>query len=290
MKAILTCGAAIALAFLPAAASAQEPLPLQVFEPAEQTRAFLPANTEVLLSMNQEVTSKGNSWNEGDTFNLSVVHDVIHNGYVVIPRGSRGVGRISWMTNKGMFGKSGKMDVELEYIEINGQRIDITGTYRQEGEGNTLATVGGVVLVGVFGGFITGRSAIIPPGRELMAYTKSDLPLSMRARTRPSPQPAYGGSGWSSNGYVESASAPSEEARLTIPTMIPARNGSACLFFSTPAGARITKAEMVQIEGRTIDRARAGAGAELASMGPSARAENLRAVAASELGGYDCAH
>lgn len=286
MKATLICGIAIALASLPTAASPQAPLPLQVLEPVEQTRAFLPANTEILLSMNQEVTSKGDGWNEGDTFNLSVMHDVMHDGYVVIPRGSRGVGRITWMTSKGMFGKSGKMDIELEYVEVNGQRIDVSGTYRQEGEGNTLATVGGVVLVGVFGGFITGRSAVIPRGRELLAHTDADLPLSLPSRARPALQPAYGASG----PHFESASAPTEEIRLTIPTMIRARNGSACLFFSTPAGARITKAEMVQIEGRAIERARAGAGAELASMSSSDRSENLRAVAASELGGYDCAH
>lgn len=71
------------------------------------------------------------------------------------------------------------MDIELEYLELNGRRIDIEGTYRQEGEGNTLATAGGVVLAGVFAGFITGRSGRIPKGRELMATLERDLPVAL---------------------------------------------------------------------------------------------------------------
>jgi hypothetical protein len=157
-------------------------LPLEVSHAAIQAHTILPANTEVLLSMNQEVTTKGKQWNEGDTFSLSVVHDVTYDDYVVIPKGSRAVGQITWLTNKGAFGKSGKMDIELKYIEIGGRRIDVDGTYRQEGEGNTVATVGGVIVAGLFAGFITGRSALIPQGRELMAHTAADIPLALPAQ------------------------------------------------------------------------------------------------------------
>ena len=143
--------------------------------------AFLPANTEVLLRVNQDVTTKGKTWKEGDTFNMTVVNDVMLGKYVVIPRGSKGVGRIAWLTNKGAFGKSGKMDVELEYVEVGDRKIALDGQYRQEGEGNTIATVGGVVVAGPFAAFITGKSGLIPQGRELTATTESDLPLAIPA-------------------------------------------------------------------------------------------------------------
>ena len=162
-------------------AFAQDAGPLQAQPVAAAPAYVLPANSEILLSMNQEVTTKGKRCNEGDTFNLSVVHDVLLNDMVVIPKGSRGVGRITWLTNKGAFGKSGKMDIELEYVEVGGRRVDVEGTYRQEGEGNTVATVGGVILAGVFAGFITGKSGRIPQGRELMARTESDIPVAMPA-------------------------------------------------------------------------------------------------------------
>ncbi|WP_298018331.1 hypothetical protein [uncultured Parasphingopyxis sp.] len=129
--------------------------------------------------MNEEITTRRNE--EGDTFNLSVVHNVMLGDYVVIPAGTRAVGEITWMTGRGMFGKSGKMDVELRYIDLNGRRIDIEGSYRQEGEGNTVATVAGVVLIPVAGLFITGRSGVIPEGRELTARLSSNLPVALPA-------------------------------------------------------------------------------------------------------------
>ena len=163
-----------------ASPAATAPAPLEV-QTRKQANAKLPANTEVLLKMNQEVTTKGKTWSEGDTFALSVVHDVLVGDYVVIPAGSRATGRITWLTNKGMFGKSGKMDIELEYVTVNGRRIDLEGTYRQEGEGNTVATVAGVVAVPIAGLFITGRSGRIPQGREMMATTERDVELAIPA-------------------------------------------------------------------------------------------------------------
>lgn len=171
------------------AAAAVEPMTLPA-QLRSEGNAVLPANTEVLLRVNQDITTKGKTWKQGDTFNMTVVNDVMLGEYVVIPRGSRGVGRIVWMTSKGAFGKSGKMDVELEHVEVSGRKIAIDGTYRQEGEGNTLATVGGVVAAGPFAAFITGKSGLIPQGRELKATTESDLPLAIPARAiRSEPAP-----------------------------------------------------------------------------------------------------
>lgn len=152
---------------------------VQAVEASPRPDAFLPAGTEIALKMTETVTTKGNGWAEGDQFNLSVASNVMLGDYVVIARGTKARGRITWLTSRGAFGKSGKMDVELEYLEMRGRRINLDGTYRQEGDGATLATVGGVVLAGVFAGFITGKSGIIPQGRELMATLESDLPVDL---------------------------------------------------------------------------------------------------------------
>ena len=179
---IKTIPAAFMLATaLPVAAQQAAPLPVQHSAATPVGNAVLPANTEILLKMSQEVTTKGRSWDEGDTFKLSVVKDVMLGDYVVIPAGTPAFGRITWLTSKGMFGKSGKMDVELEHLELGGREIRLDGTYRQEGEGNTLATVGGVLVAGVFAGFITGRSGRIPEGRELTATTEEPIELAIAA-------------------------------------------------------------------------------------------------------------
>ena len=170
---------ALALSFPASAEDTDAPLTVQQAVPLTQSGIYLPANTEVRLRLNQEVTTKGKSWSEGDNFDLTVADDVRVRNMIVIPRGTRAVGHISWMTNKGMFGKSGKLEVELDYVMLGERRIPLNGTFRQEGEGNTVATIAGVVAVGPFGAVITGKSGTLPAGMELKAYTQADLALAL---------------------------------------------------------------------------------------------------------------
>jgi hypothetical protein len=175
----------------PAPIATPEPLQAMV-RPVGEAQASLPANTEIMLSMNEELTTKGGRIDEGHKFALTVVHDVKVGDFIVIPRGTPAFGEVIWKTGKGAFGKSGKMEVEMRYVDLNGRRIPVTGKYRQEGEGNTVATVGGVLLAGVFAGFVTGKSARIPQGRELKAFTAEALPVALPAGAAalPTPVPA----------------------------------------------------------------------------------------------------
>jgi hypothetical protein len=138
---------------------------------------LLPSNTELLLSTNREVNSK--SVKEGQKFELSVARDVMLGNYIVIPRGTRGWGQISYRTGKGAFGKSAKMEFDLTEIELGGRHIPISGHYRVEGQGNTGAAVGAVVAVGPFGAFVTGRSAVITQGTEYKGYTREQLAVAL---------------------------------------------------------------------------------------------------------------
>lgn len=133
----------------------------------------VPKNTPVPLSVNNEVSTK--TIKEGDTFTLSVAQDVVVNDYIVIPKGTKAVAEITWRTGKGAFGKSAKMEFELRHLELGGRRIPIEGKHRQEGAGNTGATIGTAVAVGVFSAFVTGKSAVIQKGREFTAHTVDDF-------------------------------------------------------------------------------------------------------------------
>lgn len=147
----------------------------------EAYQIVLPPNTEVVVTPNDTVTTKGRLVKEGFKFPISVVFDVMHEGYVVLPKGTRGEGTVTWKTDKGAFGKSGKMEVSFNWLELGGRRIALTGSHRQEGEGNTGATVGAVVAVGPFGAFVTGRSASIVNGQQLRARTAEPLAFSVPA-------------------------------------------------------------------------------------------------------------
>lgn len=145
---------------------------------ASQSEVTLPSNTEVILRMTDDLTTKGGKIEVGHVFRLTVAFDVRAQGVVVIPAGTPATGEVTMRTGKAVFGKSGKMDVELRQIDLYGRRIPVTGKYRQEGEGNTLAAVGAVFLAaGLM--FVTGKSAVIPRGRELVAYTLTPEPFPL---------------------------------------------------------------------------------------------------------------
>ncbi|QZD90520.1 hypothetical protein K3148_03760 [Qipengyuania aurantiaca] len=159
------------------AQAASAPVAAPEAAPAVKT-VVLPANSEVLLRMSEELSTKGGRVKEGQMFRLTVVHDVKVNGVTVIPMGTPATGEVTWKTGRAVFGKSGKMEVALRYVDLNGERIELAGEYRQEGEGDTLAAVGAVVLAAPLM-VITGKSAIIPRGKEMMAHTVAPFTVTV---------------------------------------------------------------------------------------------------------------
>jgi len=123
---------------------------------------------------------------EGDPISLTVLNDVKVGDTIVIPRGTPAMGEVTWRTGKGAFGKSGKLEFSLRYIDLNGRHIPVSGDYRQEGEGNTIATGVGIIAVGVFAGFITGKRARVPTGRELMAQVAQPVQFTADGHLAPS--------------------------------------------------------------------------------------------------------
>ena len=145
----------------------------------------LPSNTEVWLSFNQELNSK--KARQGDKFALSVARDVLLGDYIVIPRGTPAWGQVSYRTGKGSFGKSAKMEFDISNVELDGRLIPLAAHYRVEGHGNTGATVGAAVAVGVFSAFVTGRSAVVAQGTEYKAFTREALPVTIASAAPPIP-------------------------------------------------------------------------------------------------------
>lgn len=144
---------------------------------------MLPSYTEVILTPDAEANSK--KLREGHTVPMHTVFDVMHNGVVVIPKGTRGMGTVTWRTGKGAFGKSAKMEITFNELTLpNGHRLPLAGMHRQEGQGNTGAAVGAAIAVGVFGAFVTGKSAIIPNGQHLIARTNEPLAYAIPAGAR----------------------------------------------------------------------------------------------------------
>ena len=172
MKRMLVSAIAIGLVF-----TAVQPADAQRSRNRSAARMVtLPANSDVLVRLDEDVTSKRTK--VGDTFRASVATAVMQGGVTVIPRGAAVTGRIAYRTGKGAFGKSAKMEIEFVSVSVNGQQHQLVGKFRQEGEGNTGATVGTAIVAGPFAALVTGRSATFARDREFRAATRE--PISVR--------------------------------------------------------------------------------------------------------------
>ncbi len=146
--------------------------------PAAPQLHSIAAGLNIPLILTSELSSSRNR--EGETFGMTVASDVMSDGVVVIPRGTRAVGEITLRSGRGMFGRSGKMELSFRYLDLDGIRIPLDGAHFHGGEGNTAGTIGAVLGAGVVGGLlVTGRSANFPEGREFSARTIDALPVQI---------------------------------------------------------------------------------------------------------------
>lgn len=150
---------------------------------------ILPVNTQVSLTIDAELAS--NRAKVGDTFALSVQRDVVEGTTVVIPRGTHAIGAVKARSGKGTMGKSGKMEVEIRSLDLNGRVVALTGSGRQAGKGNGAATLGTLLLFGPFAAAVTGTSARFRKGRVFTAYTGEPIVVAPDAPAAvPAPAPA----------------------------------------------------------------------------------------------------
>lgn len=134
----------------------------------------------------EEITTKGKAAKVGQRFNLEVAAPVEVNGVTVIPAGAPAWGEIVGVRNKGMWGKSGKLDAKLLFLRVNGRQIRLTGSFDDKGVTGTGAVIGAILFVPVVGFFTTGTSAVLPMGGAVNGFIDEDVELAI-ANTAPAP-------------------------------------------------------------------------------------------------------
>ena len=140
----------------------------------------VPEGTEFPMRLEDGLSSKSAS--EGDRFTIVLTEDIKLPDGTLIRAGYRGVGEVAEARKSGMMGKTGKLNVRLNYIKIGDQRVRLRASKSTQGAHNTGAQVVTVVLVGVFAGFIKGKNTQIAKGTMITAfadqYTVIETPLA----------------------------------------------------------------------------------------------------------------
>ncbi len=173
---------ACALCLLPASAYAQTAAPtVAAIAPPATSGAVLRVGTKVPLKLAETLTTKGKQLRVGQRFQLEVAEAVLVDGQMVIPAGTPGVGEITDVRNKGMWGKSGHLSARVLYVTVNGRQVRMTGAFDDKGTAGTAAVVGAVVLLPIAGFLMTGTSAMLPLGAPVAGFVDEDVPLNFAA-------------------------------------------------------------------------------------------------------------
>jgi hypothetical protein len=170
------------LMLMPSQAAAQS-APVMIGQPVAAN--VLKEGTEIPLVTLTELSSKRTKL--GERFDLEVSDDVLLNGQVVIPQGSRAVGEVTRLKKKGMWGKSGKLETKLLYVRIGDQNVRISGAVGDKGKAGTAGVVGAVLVAPVVGFFVTGTSAVVKPRTAATGYLEADLPVVFAGPVQPRP-------------------------------------------------------------------------------------------------------
>ena len=149
--------------------------------PAAPANAVLRAGTPVSFKLLEEVTTKEKAARVGQRINLEVAAPVEIEGQTVIPAGTPAWAELTGVRNKGMWGKSGKLDAQMLFLRLNGRQIRLTGAFDDKGVTGTAAVVGAVVLLPIAGFFMTGTSAVLPKGGAVNGFIDEDVPLAFAA-------------------------------------------------------------------------------------------------------------
>lgn len=145
---------------------------VDVIKPAKLT---LQIGTRIPLRLLDELSTKRTP--RGQTFRLEVAEDIVVSGQLVIPAGTIAVGEVTRSDAKGAFGKSGKLEARVLYLEMSGRTVRMSGMLGAAGQGGTTETVLTAVAAGLFAFAITGKSAVIPVGTPLAASLDRSIQL-----------------------------------------------------------------------------------------------------------------
>ena len=136
--------------------------------PEPEAKITLKEGTDVPLKFAQDLTSK--TAQEGDPVSLVLDQALKVGDVVVIKAGAKAVGTITHSKKAGMMGKAGELNMRLEYLLAEDNRVKLRGSKGKEGEGKEGATVALTVLFGPIGLIKHGKNVEIKSGTPLLAY------------------------------------------------------------------------------------------------------------------------
>ena len=135
--------------------------------------------------MSEPLTTNGKKLRPGQRFQMAVSAPVMAGNQIVIPTGSVATGEVTDVRNKGMWGKSGRINARVLNVRVGDRQIRLTGVFDDKGTTGTAGVVGAIAVLPIAGFFVTGTSANIPMGAPIKAFLDEDLTVTFASKADP---------------------------------------------------------------------------------------------------------
>ena len=128
-------------------------------------KVLLRAGTPITVETTNRLSSR--NLNVGQTIDLRVKYDVMSDNILLIPAGSLAYGKISNIQKRKVFGKGGKIEVQIENVmAIDGQTIPISGIPMIAEGDNRLGLAITIAIVGGIFYLLPGLCSLLVKGKE----------------------------------------------------------------------------------------------------------------------------
>lgn len=132
----------------------------------------VPAGTPVPLETAEPLSSQSKV--KGDLVQLRVAQDVMVDGQIAVPRGTRAIGQVVDAQARGGFGTSGILTIRPLYATIGGKTLRLSGSIGERASAGVETVVGMIALTPL----LSGRSAVIPVGTKVSATLDRSVELA----------------------------------------------------------------------------------------------------------------
>lgn len=151
--------------------------------------SYFPMGTPLTLRSRTQVSTKVNK--PGDRLYLDVAESLSYRGQVVVPAGSVAVAEVAAVQRNGHFGKKGKLEIRLLYIDTPIGPVRLSGQANDEGTSGTITSVATILFASPLGFLVHGTSAQLPPGTLVRAYLADDMQFAVQPQSQVAAMQAY---------------------------------------------------------------------------------------------------
>ena len=134
--------------------------------------------TDITVLLRKPISSASARIN--DRVEFEAKEDVLADGMVVIKKRALAWGKVILARRKKSFGRSGKLDFTIEYVEaVNGQNVRLRTTQESRGA-NSYGAAGVVTLLfGPFGAFVKGKNVKFEVDHEFPIFIDGDRKINL---------------------------------------------------------------------------------------------------------------